>query len=127
MKKIIFDLGAVLIEWNPAAVASGFTDDLELQKRITNDIYVHQLWAEFDLGLSSETETQQRISELLAIDSDRAELLIQHTKQSLNPIPRSLEILMQCKDLNIPAYCLSNIPLSFLEHLKSQYAFFRFI
>jgi len=124
LKNVIFDLGAVLVEWNPAAIASSFSDDPDLQSHLINDIYIHQIWSDFDHGLISETEIQQQISEMLAIDTNQAVSLIEHTKQSLKLIPQMLEVLELCKKQQMPSYCLSNISPSFLQHLRQRYSFF---
>ena len=48
MKNVIFDLGAVMFNWNPRAIAENFTDNEELQERIQSQLYYHQDWIDFD-------------------------------------------------------------------------------
>ena len=54
MKNVIFDLGAVMIDWNPQAISEKFTDDVELQKRIQSQLYYHQDWIDFDNAIIVE-------------------------------------------------------------------------
>ena len=124
MKNVIFDLGAVLVEWNPNAIASQFTDDVDLQQRVVNEIYLHRVWADFDQGLADEAETLKNMSQVLAIDAAQAHRLLQLTKDSLNLIPRTVEVMQQCKKQQLGVYCLSNISPSFLSHLQGLHDFF---
>lgn len=35
IKNVIFDLGAVMFDWNPEKITKNFTDDTELQKKFS--------------------------------------------------------------------------------------------
>ena len=50
MKNIIFDLGTVMFDWKPKAIAEKFTADADLQQRIQSELFFHKNWMDFDCG-----------------------------------------------------------------------------
>ena len=44
INSVIFDLGAVMFDWNPKKIIENFTNNDELQKRIQSELYNHQDW-----------------------------------------------------------------------------------
>jgi putative hydrolase of the HAD superfamily len=56
VKNWVFDLGAVLLEWNPQAIISAFTTDVDQQKTIMKEVFQHPDWLAMDRGLLSEIE-----------------------------------------------------------------------
>jgi len=83
VKNVIFDLGAVMFNWNPKAITENFTDDVELQKRIQSELYYHQDWIDFDCALIAEVEATKRASERLEISLIDVQKLFRQTKECL--------------------------------------------
>ncbi|MFK5914372.1 MAG: HAD family phosphatase [Woeseiaceae bacterium] len=124
MKNVIFDLGAVMFEWNPKKITENFTDDVDLQQRIQDELYYHQDWIDFDCALITEVEAIQRASQRLQISQEQSEALFQQTKASLNLIPQTNELLKQVKAKGLNAYCLSNISPELFQHVYKQHDLF---
>lgn len=124
IKNVIFDLGAVMFQWNPQAITNKFTDDVDLQKRILSDFYYHQTWMDFDCGHITENEAVKRASESLLISEDDATRLLEQTKESLVLIPDTRDVLTMVKDKNMNAYCLSNISPELFEYLSHRHDLF---
>lgn len=124
IKNVIFDLGAVMFEWNPQAITSNFTDDPDLQQRILSDFYYHQTWMDFDCGHITENEAIKRASENLLISEGDAKRLLAQTKESLVLIADTRNVLTTVKDKNMNAYCLSNISPELFEYLSHRHDLF---
>lgn len=124
MKNIIFDLGAVMFDWNPKAISENFTDDIDLQKRIQSQLYHHQDWKDFDCALITETEATERASERLEISLEDSEKLFKQTKESLTLISKTLDVLKEVKNKKLNAYCLSNISPELFQHLSERHDLF---
>lgn len=125
MKNVIFDLGAVMFDWNPKAITENFTDDVELQEKIQSQLYYHQDWIDFDCAIITEIETIKRASARLKISLTETEKLFEQTKESLTLISKTLDILKKVKEKNLNAYCLSNISPELFQHLSERHDLFK--
>ena len=125
IKHVIFDLGAVMFEWNPEKITENFTDDIELQKRIQTELYYHQDWMDFDCALITEKEATIRASKKLGLALNDAEDLFKQTKNSLVLISKTHDVLKKVKDKNLNAYCLSNISPELFNHLHDNHELFK--
>lgn len=125
IKNVIFDLGAVMFDWNPGKITKNFTDDIELQKRIQSELYYHQDWIDFDCAIITEIEATKRASERLGLSLEAAEELFSQTKNSLVLIEETFEILKKVKAENLNAYCLSNISPELFKYLSDRHELFK--
>lgn len=124
IKNVIFDLGAVMFDWNPKKIAVNFTDDLQLQEKIQSELYYHQDWIDFDCGLITEEEATVRASERLEISLALTKDLFKQTKNSLMLIARTYKVLKEVKEKKLKAYCLSNISPELFKHVKDKHDLF---
>ena len=124
MKHVIFDLGAVMFDWNPKAIAEKFTADRELQNRIQEELFFHKNWMDFDCGLVNEQQAITITSQQLSISKNEAETLFAQVKGSLGLISKTKQLLLDVKSNNLNAYCLSNISPALFHHLSSQHDLF---
>jgi len=125
MKNIIFDLGAVMFDWNPKKIAERFTMDSRLQQRIQDELFFHQNWMDFDCGLVTEEEAIIIASKQLDISVQEAERLFELVKTSLVLLPKTEKVLKHVKKSNLNAFCLSNISPELFKHLASQHDLFK--
>lgn len=125
MKNIIFDLGAVMFDWNPKKISESFTDDIDLQKRIQSQLYYHQDWMDFDCALITEVEATKRASDRLDITLEDSEKLFQQTKESLTLVSKTFDVLKEVKAKKLNAYCLSNISPELFQYLFERHDLFK--
>lgn len=125
IKNVIFDLGAVMFNWNPKAITENFTKDIDLQKRIQSELYYHQDWIDFDCALITEEEAINRASKRLEISLVDAEELFKQTKASLTLISKTFDVLKSVKDKNLKAYCLSNISPESFNYVSERHDIFK--
>ena len=55
-KNIVFDMGNVLLEWNPEKIVARFTDDKDKIKKISKALFANPEWGKLDEGAVSEEE-----------------------------------------------------------------------
>ena len=124
IKNVIFDLGAVMFDWNPKSIAENFTSDVKLQERIQSQLYYHQDWMDFDCALMTEKQTIERAIERLQLPLEETEILFKQTKESLTLITKTFDVLKTVKDNDLNAYCLSNISPELFQHLSERHDLF---
>lgn len=124
IKNIIFDLGAVMFDWNPKSISERFTSDVDLQNRIQSQLYYHQDWKDFDCALITETEATKRASERLDVSLAQAQELFKQTKESLTLISKTRDILCEVKAKKLKAYCLSNISPELFNYVYERHDLF---
>lgn len=125
MKNVIFDLGAVMFNWNPKAISENFTDDVVLQEKIQSQLYYHQDWIDFDCAHITETQAIERASKRLEIPLEDSEELFKQTKESLVLISKTFDVLKQVKEKGLNAYCLSNISPELFNYLYERHELFK--
>ena len=120
---LVFDLGAVLLQWEPALlVQQHFPDhahDAQAAAELARALFGHADWHGFDGGLHSAEEVIARAAERLALPVDAVHALVMPQGERLEPIPETLALLGQLRahrDARAPAgpalrlFYLSNMP-----------------
>ncbi len=54
IRNVVFDVGGVLLTWNPPSVIAGLYPDPATQAVIRQQMFEHADWLEFDRGTYSE-------------------------------------------------------------------------
>lgn len=123
IQNIIFDLGGVLIEWDPAQVLSSFYPDPEDQFALMQGIFDHPDWAEKDRGVYSADEEIKRFARRTGFaEKDIAALLVA-VRDSLTLKADTLSLLYELREEGYPLYCLSNMPMDHASFLENKYDF----
>lgn len=120
IQNIIFDMGGVLIEWQPNKIAKEFSPDPEVQQMLTERIFGDNLWKLWDRGDIDLQGVKQGIVERAGFSFEEAERLMTMVLDSLSLIEPSLELLKELHDEGYHTYCLSNMPREHYEVLKQR-------
>lgn len=123
-KSIIFDLGAVMVDWNPNLIAKNFTTNTELQDHIVKKLFTHQNWLDFDNGLITELQLIGLSSQLLNLSELDVSDLISQAKESLNAKTELVDLLQLAKNNGLNTYCLSNLSHEWFTYLTDRHDFF---
>ena len=125
IRNVIFDLGAVLLEWNPeAVVAKAFKDEndrTKAQKGILN----HPDWLELDRGTLTGKQAIPRFSVRTGLTEDSVENLLDIARKSLVVKNDTLGIVKRCQAKGLDVYCLSNMSVYSFEYVQRRYDFFK--
>ena len=124
MKNWVFDLGAVLLEWNPQAIVSTFTADVDQQKMIMKEVFQHPDWLAMDCGRLSEAEAIPRVAKRTSLKQPDIIALFDSVRESLTIIPDTLNLLETAREKGRTLYCLSNMSPENYAFLRNKYVFF---
>lgn len=120
---MVFDLGGVLVHWNPRAVVASVFPDAELQERVMQGIYLHADWRAFDQGVLSVEEALVRFSARVRCEPEDIRRLFDAQVASLDPIEDSLALLEDLRAAGLRLFCLSNVNSEMFGMLRERYAF----
>ena len=121
---LIFDLGGVVVRWDPAAIIASVFDDEELQARVRNGVFAHADWLELDRGTLDREEAIRRAAQRTGMAESEIRRLLLAVPPSLVPIPETVDLLYRLKAKSYPLYCLSNMHVASIEHLEREQEFF---
>jgi putative hydrolase of the HAD superfamily len=122
---VVFDLGAVLLHWNPAEIINrNFTDEAT-RAIVRREIFQHPDWLDMDRGILLEQNAIHRFQNRTGCSLADMSTLLQSVKDSLKPIEDTHEILQELSQHKVPLYCLSNMPATTADYLRARYTFFR--
>jgi hypothetical protein len=76
VKNVVFDMGGVLLEWNPPAVIARLHPDPATQARIREQMFEHADWHEFDRGGLTYDGAIQHFAKQTGLTPDETRALI---------------------------------------------------
>jgi len=123
IKNVIFDLGGVLITWRPEEIIATVFDAPDLQALIKREVFQHPDWLRMDHGHLEETDAIQRFHGRTGVPLAKLEELLEFVRESLTPIPESIELLNELAAQGIDLYCLSNMPAFRFDYIRPLYPF----
>lgn len=124
IRNVVFDVGGVLLEWNPPSVIAGLYPDPATQAVIREQIFEHADWLEFDRGTYSEDAAAEHFAKSSGLTADETRTLIRATRESLLPIEGTVKLVEDLADAGVHLYLLSNMPVSTFEYLVTRHRFF---
>jgi putative hydrolase of the HAD superfamily len=118
---IIFDLGGVVLTWDPRAIISGVFVDEASQALVLSEVFGHRDWVELDRGtLPRDAAIAGAVSRAGRPEAELTRMF-QRIPLALAPIPQMLDLLHRLKARGHSLYCLSNLHANSFAHLKSEY------
>jgi putative hydrolase of the HAD superfamily len=124
IKNVVFDVGGVLLEWNPSATVAQLHPDPEIQARIRREMFEHADWHEFDRGGLTYQGAIEHFARQTGLTPAETRRLIDTTADSLQPIAGTLRLLEDLAAAGAHLYLLSNMPSSTYEFLSRKHSFF---
>ena len=122
MRNVIFDLGGVVLDWNPQRVLSRFAP-LEEAGPLKDAVFGHADWQHFDRGTVNEHELLARLGRRIDRPPHELSALVAAARESLVEKPDTVALLRSLQRQGTPLYCLSNMPSSFYVDLKTRHSF----
>ncbi|HTD73303.1 MAG TPA: HAD family phosphatase [Steroidobacteraceae bacterium] len=123
VRNVIFDLGGVVLDWNPAAIVALFESVPERQAALRHALFGHADWRMFDRGALTESELIQRLQLRLGSTQAEVEAILGAIRNSLVEKPETVELLRALQGRGTPLYCLSNMPAAIYTHLRQRHNF----
>ena len=125
MKNVIFDVGGVLLDWNPGRVLQSFYADASERERMKQLIFHHADWLELDRGTLGEDVLLQRIAERAGRPVPELKGLFEVVRDSLHPKQDTVALLGSLSARGVPLYCLSNMPSKIYATLSQRFDFWQ--
>ena len=121
---LIFDLGGVVVRWDPDAIIAGVFSDHSLRAKVKADVLGHADWLEVDRGTLDLDQAIRRAAQRTGLTRDELERLFASVPSSLVPFPDSVALLYKLNARGYPLYCLSNMGHASIDHLEREHKFF---
>jgi putative hydrolase of the HAD superfamily len=119
--QVIFDLGGVLLTWNPDDILTQVFPDPVLKADVTREVFRNPDWAEYDRGTLHESELMRRYHLRTGRPASEMQKITELVRGSLIPVPDSWNLVRDLAARGISLYCVSNMPAATFTCLKSRY------
>jgi len=126
IRNIIFDLGNVLISFNPGEFLVKKDYPENIRNIIMNDIFNSREWKELDNGDITTPEAIESISLRSSLKKHEIELVFNFRREIMYPLDQNVRLLSGLKKTGFSLYYLSNFPLDSFEEIKNDYYFFKY-
>lgn len=123
-KTIIFDIGNVVVEWQPEHVLRSVFSIVDMPEMLAKT-FQSNLWEKYDNGLISTKDLKELMAEKIGCSNTAMEALLQHVIISLRPVPEVVELLQQLKSLGYKLIALSNMPHDIFIALFEEHKFWQ--
>ncbi len=110
IRNVIFDMGGVLIDWNPAAIVARLGRNRDDSALLLREVFGGMEWVSMDHGIMTQQEGYERICRRLPeqLHEDARCCVFDWWKESLSPIPGMAELIREIRVLGYGIYLLSN-------------------
>ncbi len=118
IRNIVFDMGAVLVNYDPIRVCRQFAADEEELRAVNTSVFVSPEWLMLDMGVISEERALERMQGRLPEGHAReaARLCLEHWHEyCMWPVEGMEELVKSLKDQGYGLYLCSNASLRMLD------------
>ena len=120
---LVFDMGGVVLRWDPDAIIAGVFADPKLQAKAKAGVFDDPDWLELDRGTLDRDDAIRRAAKRTGIAEAEIRRLLHAVPPSLTAFPDTVELLYRLKAKGYPLYCLSNMHRASLEHILRAHGF----
>jgi HAD superfamily hydrolase (TIGR01509 family) len=126
IRNIVFDLGNVLLSWEPGEFLLNTGYDEETTRLILNTVFKSQAWFSLDNGDITKEEAIKVMATASSLKKDEIASLFDLCAKIIFPVRQNVKLLPELKKRGLNLYYLSNYPLEFFNETKRQYDFFNY-
>jgi 2-haloacid dehalogenase len=120
---VVFDLGGVLLDWNPRHLYSKLFDDEAEMERFLTEVCTMEWHHAHDLGVPPEETSPP----LIGAHPEHEEMIRAWTERSeemlAGPIEETVEVLRDLKAAGVPVYALTNMETWTYPARRERYPF----
>jgi len=120
-RSVVFDFGGVLLRWQPQQIIDAFYAEQDLRAALSRNVFRHPDWIEMDRGSLAEDIAAHRFAARMNRPVQEMRALLQLVKESLVPLPETVELVRELAARGVPLYGLSNMPASTFAYLHGRY------
>jgi putative hydrolase of the HAD superfamily len=122
VRNVIFDLGGVVLDWNPDHIVSRFQPVVELRASLKAALFGPD-WRLFDRGTLTESELIERLEPRVGRSKQEVTAILDAVRDSLVEKPETVQLIRALQAQGTPLYCLSNMPAAVYTHLRRRHNF----
>jgi len=115
---IVFDLGGVVVRWQPQAIVAAVYADPQARALALREIIGHPDWVEQDRGVLSRDDAITRASRRTGFAPAEVARLFDHVPGALTPVLPVIELIYRLAARQHALFCLSNMHADFIAHLE---------
>ena len=119
-KTVIFDLGNVLLRWDPAEILRRFSSSPEEREAYAKALF-GQCWQLLDAGLIEYDSALRFYANVLQKPVVEIERFMHTMRESLEPLPLGEALLKDLHARGVDLICISNMPLHADRYLRRRY------
>jgi putative hydrolase of the HAD superfamily len=119
----VFDLGRVVVRWEPDAIIADAFADPEVRAAVRAEIIDHPDWLALDRGVLSQHDAVVRAAERTGLPIQDVAAFLGRVPRALVAIPETVDLLYRVKAAGHRVYCLSNMQAASIDHLERTYTF----
>ena len=124
VKNVIFDLGRVLIDWNPSAYLNKHVKDQEKIKILFREIFGSQEWLDLDRGTISEEEAIKRYKERCPTCHKEIDEMFENIIELIPPLEKNIGLFEEVAS-KYNTYILSNFGERTFSLVFEKYPWFK--
>jgi putative hydrolase of the HAD superfamily len=121
---VVFDLGGVVVTWQPAAIVASVFDAPQEQAVVLDRVIGHPDWIELDRGTLPLDHAIERATVRTGLPPERIAALFAAVPPSLVPMPESVALVREVRHAGHRLYVLSNLHRASFAHLAGTYDLF---
>jgi putative hydrolase of the HAD superfamily len=126
IRNIVFDLGNVLISFNPSEYLEKNNYPEDLRKTILADIFSSPEWIMLDNGEINLEAAIDSIAKRSALKRQEIALFFDRRTHIMFPLDENVSILPELNKQGFRLYYLSNFPIDIFPEVKKSYPFFKY-
>jgi putative hydrolase of the HAD superfamily len=124
-RPIVFDLGGVVVDWQPERLIAAAAADDATRARVRSDIFAHADWLDLDRGTLEHGDAVRRFAARSGLAEPAVEALLARVAESLVPKADTLALLAELRATGHRLYFLSNMARTSFAHLERSYDFWQ--
>ncbi|MFX0075074.1 MAG: HAD family hydrolase [Candidatus Hermodarchaeota archaeon] len=126
IKNIIFDLGNVLLKFQPSEFLLRFSNDTEYINQFIAKIFHSSIWVELDRGTISLENAEKTFVSKYPNEEVFLRRFFEHWMEMLTPIEENVKILKDLRNLGFKTFILSNFIKETYIYIDQKYDIFQF-
>ena len=122
-RSVIFDLGGVVVEWNPERILDSYYADPQMRAIMKTALFLHTDWLQLDRGTLSEADLLLRVGGRTGRPATELAGLLDAIRESLHAKTDTVALLQELAARGVPLYCLSNMSSDMFRYLRERHSF----
>ncbi|MFO7815648.1 MAG: HAD family phosphatase [Halanaerobiales bacterium] len=124
VKNVVFDLGNVLLDFNPDKIIADHIEDEKLQQKISKNIFESREWLLLDKGEISTSKATEIFIKRQPKNEKLIKKIMKNWKYYLKPIKYNIKVLKKLAKMPLDIYLLSNFHKDAFEEVHKKNDFF---